>query len=105
MKEEGETNSRLRSQRRYFWKFFAVGFCYSLVFIAVVDSPLFIGKYLSHAWGGCAAIALFFASLYFGIKIGVLTRGRLFPRMIYLMIPALEILLAIFLFSQARRIK
>jgi hypothetical protein len=105
MRDEDEISAKRQRQREYFWKHIWAAWGYVFAFLAVLMSPLLVGKYFSHAWGGCTAIILAIALLYLGIKIGVLTRGHLFTRIIWLMIPAMEILYAVFLFSVTKELK
>ena len=106
MKDEDEISARRQRQRRYFWKQFCEFFGYELAFIAVFVSPLYVGKYLSRAWGECEALALFFALLFAGIKTGAFKRRwTLFVRILLLLFPAMELLFAIILFSKPEGFK
>jgi hypothetical protein len=66
--------------------------------LVVYLSPLFVGKYLSYAWGGMAALVVIAVLLYLGFKSRIVGTIRL----IWLIGLAGEMIFALFLFRHMK---
>jgi hypothetical protein len=53
---------------KFDWKFFWLWFAYGLGLVAIVVSPLFIGRYLRHAWGLGMAILNVCGYVWWGLR-------------------------------------
>jgi hypothetical protein len=74
-----------------FWRFFGVGMCFMTALIAAFIAPIWIGKYLSHALGGCAAILNIIVWLYGGFKVFMITSTRISWILMLIMLIAISI--------------